>query len=111
MSFSSTSTAWPFLLGVEEGTWPFGRALRIKLSPKEATDRFLLSFTSSSLLPSKREANAANTTKKKSSTVLIRAITQREREREREREILGFIVGKKCKAKIYGERFLGVRRG
>jgi hypothetical protein len=87
------------LLGVDDGTLPFGRALRIKLSPKEATDRFLLSFASSSFLPSKHAANAEKTTKKNSSdAVLILAM--------REREFVGFVVGKKVLAS--GERLEGV---
>jgi hypothetical protein len=102
-SFSSTTIPWPFLLGVDDGTLPFGRALRIKLSPKEATDRFLLSFAiSSSFLPSKHAANAEKTTKKNSSdAVLILAM----RERQREREFVGFVVGKKVLAS--GERLEG----
>lgn len=37
ISFSSMITAWPFLLGVEPGTVPFGRAFRNNLSSRDGT--------------------------------------------------------------------------
>ncbi|KAL6282507.1 hypothetical protein ACE6H2_013436 [Prunus campanulata] len=94
------TTAWPFLLGVEAGTVPFGRAPR----NREAI-LFLYwpspscFFMSKSFLLSEAAANEAKTTKKMSAKALRRGIlidshrltmqnTERERERERERDFV-----------------------
>ena len=70
MSFSSTSVACPFLLGVEDGTVPLGRELKNKFSLEERSTLFP-SFSPPrwSFLPSKHEHMEAKRTKERTTKV------------------------------------------
>lgn len=80
MSFSSTTSAWPFLLGAEDGTVPFGRALRnreptIDDDEEEEAGTASCSFITRSFLACESVTNEANTTKRIiSAKVLTRAM-------------------------------------
>ena len=92
MSFSSTSVACPFLLGVEDGTVPLGRELKNKLSLEEGSI-FFPSFSPPrrSFLPSKHEHMEAKRTKERTSKVAKRAMAITATN-EKEREQMGYAV-------------------
>lgn len=96
MSFSLTTTAWPLWLGEEEGTLPFGRALRNNESTIEGA-LFSSSLITKSFLASELQADEAKTTMNKIRDREARRairnsdkIIQREqRQKETEKEVIG----------------------